>query len=58
MGIVFIFVFLKKRMFGDASPKVNDAKPATFQLLKVMEKVLILGVIGFIVIQLIRIYFI
>jgi hypothetical protein len=56
--IVFALIFLKKRSFGDEPPTRNDAEQATQKLLKIIEKLLIVIAIAFVLIQLIRIYFI
>lgn len=57
-SIVFMFIFFKKRSYGEESPNMNEAEHVTLKLFKLIEKVLIIGAIGFVIIQLIRIYLI
>lgn len=56
--IVFALIFLKKRSFGEESPNMKDAENATQKLVRLIEKLLIISAIGFVFIQLIRIYLI
>ncbi|ULL13473.1 hypothetical protein DVH26_02760 [Paenibacillus sp. H1-7] len=55
-SIIFTLIFFRNRSYGEESPRFKDAEYVAEKVVKVLEKLLISGAIGFLTIQLTRIY--
>lgn len=55
-ALFFGLLFLKRRSYGEDSPDMKEAERITIKVTSSIEKILIIGVIGFVIIQLFRIY--